>query len=71
MQDLQLLKQLIKYINLSQISSLAMRRGITLWTHNKIWATTGSQRQRTMIAKKIMYVIFFTNQGPAIQIAAI
>ena len=40
---------------------------------NKIWATKGSQRpciaKRTMSIKKVMYVIFFTNQGPAIQIA--
>ena len=40
---------------------------------NKIWATKGSQRpciaKRTMSVKKVMYVIFFTNQGPAIQIA--
>ena len=26
-------------------------------------------KKRTMSIKKVMYVIFFTNQGPAIQIA--
>jgi hypothetical protein len=41
--------------------------------HNKIWATKGSQipciAKRTMRVEKAMYVIFFTNQGPAIQVA--
>ena len=40
---------------------------------NKIWATKGGKRpciaKRTMSTKKVKYVIFFTNQGPAIQIA--
>ena len=40
---------------------------------NKICATKGDKRpcivKRTMSIKKIMCVIFFTNQGPAIQIA--
>ena len=41
--------------------------------HNKIWATKGGKRpciaKRTMSIRKVMYVIFFTNQGLAIQIA--
>jgi hypothetical protein len=63
-------------IDISQILSLALRCGFTSpkrKTHNKIWATIGSQRpciaKRTMSIKKVMYVIFFTNQGHAIQIA--
>ena len=42
---------------------------------NKIWATKGGKRpciaKRTTTIKKVIhvYVIFFTNQGPAIQIA--
>jgi hypothetical protein len=40
--------------------------------HDKIWATKESQRscigKRTMSVKKVMYVIFFTDQGPAIRI---
>jgi hypothetical protein len=38
-----------------------------------IWTTKGSQRpsiaKRTIGVKTVMYVIFFTNQGPAIRIA--
>jgi hypothetical protein len=41
--------------------------------HNKIWATEGSQRpciaKRIMRVKKVMFLIFFTNQGPAIPVA--
>ena len=40
---------------------------------NKMWAFKGGKRpciaKCTMSIKKVMYVIFFTNQGPAIQIA--
>ena len=40
---------------------------------NKIWATKHMKRpciaKRTMSVRKVMYAIFFTNQGPAIQIA--
>lgn len=39
---------------------------------NKIWATKHARRpsiaKRTMSAKKIMYAIFFNNQGPVVQI---
>ena len=39
---------------------------------NKMWATKRGKRpciaKCTMSIKKVMYVIFFTNQGPAIQI---
>ena len=55
-----------------------MRRRFTFMSpkrkiQNKIWATKASQRpciaKCTMNIKKVMYVIFFTNQGLAIQIA--
>jgi histone-lysine N-methyltransferase SETMAR len=40
--------------------------------HNKKWATKECQRpciaKRTMSVKNVMYVILFTNQGPAFQI---
>ena len=75
----QLLKQFPKYNNRSFTNIIT---GDETWVHfyepkrkiqNKIWATKGSQRpciaKRTMSIKKVMYVIFFTNQGPAIQIA--
>lgn len=35
---------------------------------NKIWATKGIKRPY-MSVKKVMYIIYFTNQGPANQIA--
>ena len=75
----QLLKQFPKYNNRSFANIIT---GDEMWVHfyepkqkiqNKIWATKGSQRpciaKRTKSIKKVMYVIFFTNQGPAIQIA--
>ena len=62
----QLLKQFPKYNNRSFYEP---KRKI----QNKIWATKGGKRpciaKRTMNIKTVMYVIFFTNQGPAIQIA--
>ena len=40
---------------------------------NKIWATKNTKRpytaKRTMSFQKLMYVIFFSTQGPPIQIA--
>ena len=75
----QLLKQFQKYNNRSFTNIIT---GDETWVHfyepkqkiqNKIWATKGSKRpciaKRTMSTKKVMYVIVFTNQGPAIQIA--
>ena len=75
----QLLKQFPKCNNQSFAYSII---GDETWVHfyepkrkiqNKILATKGGKRpciaKRTMSFKKIMYVIFFTNQGPAIQIA--
>ena len=75
----QLLKQLPKYNNRSFANIIT---GDETWVHfyepkrkiqNKIWATKGGKRpciaKRTMNIKKVMYVIFFANQGPAIQIA--
>ena len=76
----QLLKQFPKYNNRSLANIIT---GDETWVHfyepkrkiqNKIWATKGGKRpciaKRTMSIKKVMYVIFFTNQGPAIKIAA-
>ena len=75
----QLLKQFPKYNNRSFANIIT---GDETWVHfyepkrkiqNKIWATKGGKRpciaNCTMSIKKVMYVIFFTNQGPAIQIA--
>ena len=75
----QLLKQFPKYNSRSFANIIT---GDETWVHfyepkrkiqNKIWATKGGKRpciaKRTMSIKKVMYVIFFTNQGPAIQIA--
>ena len=75
----QLLKQFPKYNNRSFANIIT---GDETWVHfyepkrkiqNKIWATKGGKRpyiaKRTMNIKKVMHVIFFTNQGPAIQIA--
>ena len=75
----QLLKQFPKYNNRSFANIIT---GDETWVHfyepkrkiqNKIWASKGDKRpciaKRTMSIKKVMYVIFFTNQGPAIQIA--
>ena len=75
----QLLKQFPKYNNRSFANIIT---GDETWVHfyepkrkiqNKIWATKGGKRpciaKRTMSIKMVMYVIFFTNQGPAIQIA--
>ena len=75
----QLLKQFLKYNNRSFANIIT---GDETWVHfyepkqkiqNKIRATKGGKRpciaKRTMSIKKVMYVIFFTNQGPAIQIA--
>ena len=75
----QLLKQFPKYNNRSFANIIS---GDETWVHfyepkrkiqNKIWATKGGKipciAKRNMRIKKVMYVIFFTNQGPAIQIA--
>lgn len=75
----QLLKQFPKYNNRAFANIVT---GDETWVHfyeprrkmqNKIWATKGSRRpciaKRTMSVKKVMYAIFFTNQGHAIQIA--
>ena len=75
----QLLKQFSKYNNRSFANIIT---GNETWVHfyepkrntqNKIWATKGGKKpciaKRTMSIKKVMYVIFLTNQGPAIQIA--
>ena len=75
----QLLKQFPKYNNGSFANIIT---GDETWVHfyepkrkiqNKIWTTKGGKRpciaKRTISIKKVMYVIFFTNQGPAIQIA--
>ena len=78
----QLLKQFPKYNNRSFANIIT---GDETWVHfyepkrkiqNKIWATKRGKRpciaKCTMSFKKyvkVMYVIFFTNQGPAIQIA--
>ena len=75
----QLLKQFPEYNNRSFSNIIT---GDETWVHfyepkrkiqNKIWATKGGKRlcitKRTMSIKKVMYVIFFTNQSPAIQIA--
>ena len=72
-------KQFPKYNNQSLANIIT---GDETWVHfyepkrkiqNKIWATKGSQRpciaKRTMSIKKVIYVIFFTNQGLAIQTA--
>ena len=77
----QLLKQFLKYNNPSFANIIT---GDETWVHfyepkrkiqNKIWATKGGKRpriaKRTMSIKKVMYVIFFTNQGSAIQIAVL
>ena len=76
----QLLKHFPKHNNRSFANIIT---GDETWVHfyepkrkiqNKIWATKGGKSsciaKRTMSIKKIMYVIFFTNQGPAVQIVA-
>ena len=75
----QLLKQFPKYNNRSLANIITGdETGVHFYEpkrkiQNKIWATKGGKRpciaKRTMSIKKVMYVIFFTNQGPAIQIA--
>ena len=73
----QLLKKLTKYNSRSFANIITDDE---TWVHfykpkgkiqKKIWATKGGKRpciaKRSI--KKVMYVIFFTNQGPAIQIA--
>ena len=75
----QLLKQFPKYNNRSFANIFTEDE---TWVHfydpkrkiqNKIWAAKGGKgpctAKRTMCIKKVMYVIFFTNQGPAILIA--
>ena len=75
----QLLKQVPKCNNRSFANII---NGDETWVHfykperkiqNKIWATKGGKRpciaKRTMSIKIVMFVIFFTNQGPAIQFA--
>ena len=69
----QLLKQFPKYNNRSFANIIT---GDEMWVHfyepkqkiqNTIWATKGGKRpciaKRTMSIKKVMYVIFFKNQG--------
>ena len=73
------LKQFLKYNNRSFANIIT---GDETWVHfyepkrkiqKKIWVTKGGKipciAKRTMSIKKVMYVIFFTDQGPAIQIA--
>ena len=75
----QLLKQFPKYNNQPFANIIT---GNETWAHfyepkrkiqNKIWTTKGGKRpciaKHTMSIKKVIYVIFFTNQGPAVQIA--
>ena len=75
----QLLKQFPKYNSQSFANIIT---GNETWVHfyeskrniqNKIWSTKGGKRpsiaKYTMSIKEVMYVIFFTNQDPAIQIA--
>ena len=75
----QLLKQFAKYNNRSFANIIT---GNETWVHfyepkrkiqNTKWATKGGKRpciaKRTISIKKVMYVIFFTNQGPDIQTA--
>ena len=74
-----LLKMYPKYNNRSFANFVT---GDETWVHfyepkrkhqNKIWATRNMKRpciaKRTMSVRKVMYAIFFSNQGPAIQIA--
>ena len=73
----QLFKQFPKYNNRSFANIIT---GDETWVHfyepkrkiqNKTWATKGGKRpciaKRTMSIKNVAYVIFFTNQVPAIQ----
>lgn len=73
-----LLKEFPKYENRTFANVIT---GDETWVHffepkrksqNKIWASKGCRRpciaKRTMSVKKVMYVIFFSNQGPAFQI---
>ena len=75
----QLLKRFPKYNNRPFANIITSDE---TWVHfyepkrkiqNKIWATKGGKRpciaKHTMSIKKVFNVIFFTNQGPAIQIA--
>ena len=66
----QLLKQFPKYNNRSFANIIT---GDETWVHFYELKRKGGKRpciaKRTMSIKKVMHVIFFTNQGPAIQIA--
>jgi hypothetical protein len=77
----QLLKQFPKYNNRS-FANVSIGDGTCVHfyepkrkIHNNLWATKGSQRpciaKRTMSVKKVMYILFFTNQGPSIQIKSV
>jgi histone-lysine N-methyltransferase SETMAR len=70
------MKQFLKY-NTRPCANIITGNGT--WVHfyeperkiqNKVWASKGSpcKAKRTMSVKMVMYVIFFTNQCPAIQI---
>ena len=74
----QLLNQFPKYNNRSFANIIT---GDETWVHfyepkrkkqNKIWATKGGIApciaKRTMSIKKVMYVIFITNQGPVFRL---
>lgn len=74
-----LLKMYPKY---NSRSFAAVVTGDETWVHfyeprrklqNKVWATKNMKRpciaKRTISARKVMYAIFFTNQGPALQMA--
>ena len=76
-------KMLLKqFPNYNARSFASVVTGDETWVHffepkrkiqNKIWATKACKRpciaKRTISVKKVMYAIFFTNQGPAIQVA--
>ena len=75
-------KLLKKFPNYNARSFANVVTGDETWVHffepkrkiqNKIWATKYCKRpciaKRTMSVKKVMYAIFFSNQGPAIQVA--
>jgi len=75
-------KQLLElYPNLQQKRFADFITGDETWVHffepkrksaNRVWATKHARRpviaKRTITVKKVLYCIFFTNNGPAIQI---
>jgi histone-lysine N-methyltransferase SETMAR len=71
----QFLKQFPEYNNrFLQISSWAKRRGFTFMSPSEKYVTKYGQPKtlrsiRTMSVKKVMHVIFFTNQDLSIQVA--